>query len=56
MTHFEKIKYGSENDIVDELEAAIKWARGLNVRDWNLINKSRDGLRGFIRKCMEEQV
>ena len=56
-TRFEHILNGTEDDLVDELERVIKWARSLTPRQWAAINNDvRGGLRHFIREAMEQPV
>jgi len=54
MSNFDRILNGTEEDLVDELEKAITWARELDEDQWNDILNSRGGLRGFIRETMEK--
>lgn len=51
--HFDRIRNGTNEDIVEELEKAIVWARSLTGRQWNAITNSPGGLKAFIRETME---
>lgn len=54
-TYFERIMNGTKEDVVDELESAIRWARGLSEEQWEAILRFPGGLRAFIYNAMEKQ-
>ena len=52
-TNFERIKNGTEEDMVDEFEKVIRWARNLTHKEWYAItNDVHGGLRHFIRETL----
>ena len=53
-THFERIMNGTKEDVVNELEAAIRWARDLSEGQWKTILSNPGGLRAFIYETMEK--
>ena len=55
-THFDRVVNGTKDDLLDEFEKAIVWARCLTPTLWNAIVSSPDGLRGFIRDAMDLPV
>lgn len=55
-THFDRVLNGSKEEIVDELEKAIRWARKLPAKQWEMIEKSEGGLRAFIYETMGSEA
>lgn len=56
-TNFERIKKGTEEDMVDEFEKVIRWARNLTPKEWDAITHDvRGGLRHFIRETLAHPV
>ena len=55
-SHFDRILNGTKDDLVDELERVITWARGLTEAEWRAIMNSSGGLKQFIRDTMENTV
>lgn len=53
LNHFDRIRNGTNEDIVEELEKAITWARDLPAKQWKAITSSPGGLKAFIRETME---
>lgn len=54
LSHFDRVLSGTRDDLVDELEKAIKWARALSEKEWDSIVSGPGGLRGFIFEAMEK--
>ena len=53
-TIFKRIKSGTVEDMVDEFEKVIRWARELKPDEWYAINHDvHGGLRHFIRETLE---
>ena len=54
LSNFDRVLNGTREDLVDELEKAIKWARALSAKEWDSIVNGPGGLRGFIVETMEK--
>lgn len=52
-SRFDRIRNGTEEDVVDELEKVIEWAWKLPKKQREAIINSNGGLRQFIRDVME---
>ena len=56
MTHYERLMGGTKEDLVKELVEVAKWARNLPSKDWTNIILSTDGLEGFVRETLDNEV
>ena len=56
MTHYERLMSGTKEDLIAELVAVAKWARHLPSKEWTSILWSTDGLEGFVRETLDNEV
>ena len=56
MTHYERLMNGTKENLIAELVAVAKWARHLPSKDWTSILWSTDGLEGFVRETLDNEV
>lgn len=56
MTHYERLMNGTKEDLIAELVLVAKWARNLPSKDWTNILWSTDGLEGFVRETLDNEV
>ena len=56
MTHYERLMNGTKEDLITELVKVAHWARNLPSKDWTSILWSTDGLEGFVRETLDNEV
>lgn len=56
MTHYERLINGTKEDLIKEFAEVAKWARHLPSKEWTSILWSTDGLEGFVRETLDNEV